>query len=116
MERETEGNGRQTELVCLLKQQFFHSEVWEKKRLHTNEAFVCIFLTQEDIKSSILFSPTAIRLWMSEAEMESMQNLNNDLNEVISVEGIHSYAIQYNECPTNTQVDNDSSKGGRGVI
>lgn len=54
---------------------------------------------------------------MSEAEMESMQNLNNDLNEVISMEGIHSYAIQYNDkCPTYTQVDNDSSKGGHSFI
>lgn len=51
------------------------------------------FFTGEDTKSSVLFSPTAIIPWMSEAEMESLWNLNNDLNEVISMEGIHAYTL-----------------------
>ena len=65
---------------------------WKRDGLHTNEElqFFGFFSTGEDMKSSVLFSPTAIILWMSEAEMERLWNLNNDLNEVISMEGVRA--------------------------
>lgn len=80
---------RQSRFVYSNNTIFFLSEVWKRDGLHTNEEFH-FFSTGEDMKSSVLFSPTAIILWISEAEMESLRNINNVLNEVISMEGIRA--------------------------
>lgn len=71
---------------------FLSMEVLERERLHTNEELLFFLpFTGEDRKSSVLFSPTAIMLWMSEAGTERLQNLNNDLNEVISMGGSQGF-------------------------
>lgn len=94
MKKPERENGSQTELVCLLSYcTVFLSEVWKRDELHTNEKFFFSFLffyTGEDVKSSVLFSPTVIILRISEAEVASLGNLNNELNEVISMGGIRA--------------------------